>query len=161
MKRPLARRLAAPQFHDRDATSAAEVLHWICWTVLAISTAPAVLTLLGDRQTRAPLAIYACIFAVTVCTLWLVRAGRVRTAAIFFTLSLWAVLVTATALLGGTRSPRFCTFFAVVLSQDSCWEVGRDRIRRPQRRGRGRDHMGRRLAGRCQRLPCRSARSGS
>ena len=52
---------------------------------------------------------------MTVGALWLLRAGRVRTAAISFTLSLWAMLVTATALCGGTRSPTFFTFFAVVL----------------------------------------------
>lgn len=114
MKRPLARLLAAPEFDDRDATSTAKVLHWICWTVLAILTAT-VLTLLGVGQTRAPLAICACVFAVTVGALWLLRAGRVRTAAISFTVSLWAILVTATALFGGTRSPSFFTFFAVVL----------------------------------------------
>jgi len=115
VKGPFARLLAAPEVDDRDATSTAEVLHWVGWTVLAISTALTVLTLLGVAQTRAPLAIYACVFAVTVGALWLVRAGRVRTAAIAFTLSVWAMLVTATVLFGGTRSPSFFTFFAVVL----------------------------------------------
>ena len=109
------RLFTVPHFDDEDQMRVARILNFSLLVMLAGGIAFAIATplVMPDRINRMPITITMC--ALILVMLYVLRTGRVRFVALFFTSALWLLFSYAALTSGGIERPGFTLQILVVV----------------------------------------------
>lgn len=116
MKMWLRQRLAPPVFAgDEEKTRVAGLVNTILLALVVLITLVALIVAIALRNYAMMTALYVSMMLPVSVSLWALRRGYVRAAALIITTALWLVLVVSGAFIGGVINAGYTTVILVII----------------------------------------------
>jgi hypothetical protein len=107
--------ISPPTFEDEETNRVAQLLNTILWGMIVMETLRALLFFfLPDIMLSVSLAATAGIYLVAAGLLWMLHAGRVKSASLLLLIGLWIPLTVLMSLFGGIRGPIYMLYIEII-----------------------------------------------